>query len=272
MTDSGEEPPKIAPEVVLARAAGTKEAVALFGLLLLPGFALRALIFARFDPTVSTALVQFTQPLNFFLNFLLDTTPIFLYVGGLTVLFWCGGRRQRGASGHYYLAILTFFLALMLTVPIIMISPFPEVPSYIFMLGFLPASFSAGAVLAKFKGKSDHELLHAATIQEEREAHLSALQTRIDLRIYKVGAVVAVTTYALFGRMWLTPEVLTIRDAPRTGYVLQEQDLDMVVYDPSLHAVLRVPKSEISHRQFCNTQDVTVAQYLLGSPQGRPPC
>lgn len=273
MTDSGDEPPKIDPEAVLSKAAGVKEAVTLFGLLLLPAFSLRALIFARFDPTVATALVQFTQPLNFLLNFLLNTTPIFLYVGGLAALFWYGGRRQQGsAPGHYSLVILTFLLALILTTPIIMVSPFPELPSYFSMLALLPASFAAGAFLARFKRKSVHELLYEATAPEEREIYRSVLQTRIDLRIYNAWVIVTVTTYAFFGGMWLTPEILTIRDAPRTGYVLQEQDQDIVVYDPSLHAVLRVPKSDISHRQFCNTQDVTVAQYFLGSPQGRPRC
>jgi hypothetical protein len=272
LTDSVEEPQKIDPEYLLSRAANIKEAVALFGLLLLPGFSLRALIFARFDPTVATALVQFTQPVNFLLNFLLYTTPIFPYVSGLAVLFWYGGRLQRGAFAHYSLVILAFLLALVLTIPIFMISPFPELPYYVYLLSSLPAIFSAGKYLAKLREKSDRELLRTATSPEEREVYLRTLQERINVRIYEVLVVATLAFYAFFGGMWLAPEILTIRDAPRTGYVLQEQDRDLVVYDPRLHAVLRVPKAEVAHRQFCNTENITVSQHLFGSPQGRPPC
>lgn len=127
--------------------------MALLGLLLLPGFSLRALVVARFDPTVATALVQFTQPLNFLLDFLLTATPIFLYAIGLATLFWYGGRWQRGAHGHPILIVPVVLLALILTVPIFMIAPFPEFPHYYILLALFPGAFAAGKSLTVLKGE-----------------------------------------------------------------------------------------------------------------------
>jgi hypothetical protein len=272
LTDSGEEPSNIDSEIALSRVTTIKEALALLGLLLLPGFSLRALVVARFDPTVATALVQFTQPLNFLLDFLLDATPVLLYVSGLTALFWYGGRWQRGGRGHALSIVPVFLLALVLSVPIIMIAPFPEILYYCILLAFLPGTFAAGNSLTILKGKSSQKLLRSARTREERQRYVDALQTRLEIRMYVVGAVVVLAISAFFGGMWLAPEVLTVRDIPTTGYALQQQDQDLVVYDPSLNAVVRMPKAEVSHRQFCDTQNVTVSQYLFGGPQGRPPC
>lgn len=272
MTDSGEKPSNIDSEFALSRLTPIKETLGLLALLLLPGFSLRALVVARFDPTVATALVQFTQPLNFLLDFLLDATPILLYVSGPAALFWYGGRRQRGARDHPFLIAVVFLLALVLGVPMIMIAPFPEVPYYFFLLMPFLVAFPVGQSLAAVKGKSARELLRSSRSREERERHLAALQTRLETRIYGAALVISLVLSAFLGGMWVAPEVLTIRDTARTTYVLQQQDQDLVVYDPNLHAVIRIPKAEVSHRQFCNTENVTVSQYLFGGPQGRPPC
>jgi len=186
LTDSGEELSNIDSEIALSRVTTIKEALALLGLLLLPGFSLRALVVARFDPTVATALVQFTQPLNFLLDFLLDATPVLLYVSGLTALFWYGGRWQRGGRGHTLSIVPVFLLALGLSVPIFMIAPFPEIPYYCMLLAFLPGTFAAGNSLTVLKGKSSQNLLRSARTREERQRYLGALQTRLEIRTYSM--------------------------------------------------------------------------------------
>ena len=253
-----------------------KDTLPLIGFLLLPAFALRALVVADFDPAVAVALVQFTQPLNLLLTFLLDILPLLTYTIGLILLFGTGRSYRDGSLGGPFPAMGAFLLALLLSGPIFMIAPFPEVLYYYFLLVPLPVAIYVGK--SPSPGKyinlhNFHQLLLAAKTSEELHRLSRAWDTHFYVRAYWALVISNLVIFAVLkGDMWLAPEALTIRGELRTGYVLQQQDQDLVIYDQSLNAVLRVPKADVSYRQFCDLQSSTVAQRLLGSPQGRPAC
>lgn len=256
-------PPSVLPVITLV-----KDTLPLIGFLLLPGFALRALVVADFDPAVAIALVQFTQPLSFLLTFLLDTLPLLMYTIGLIVLFGTGRSYRDGSLVGPFPAIGAYLLASLLSVPIFMTAPFPELPYYVLLSIPLLATSKAAKLPSLGKGRN----LRSAKASEELHRHLGAWDTHFYARAYWPVVIFILVILAFLKDMWLAPEALTIRGELRTGYVLQQQDQDLVMYDQSLNAVLRVPKADVSYRQFCDLQNSTVAQRLLGSPQGRSAC
>jgi len=233
-----------------------KDALPLIGLLLLPAFALRALIAARFDLTVATALVQYTQPLNFALVFLLSTVPPLIFVMGLMALFWSGIRLRPGTPGQLRPIIGAYLIALASSVPLIMTTYLPAWYYYLPVLPLFPLAFEAGQS-RWFIYPNEHPFakLHNPSMD------------------YPSFLIIFILPYLSYqGPVWLAPETLTIRDIPKTEYVLQQQDQDLIIFDPDLHAVIRVPTADVSHRQFCNIRSSTLAERLFDGPQGRPLC
>lgn len=136
-----------------------------------------------------------------------------------------------------------------------MIYPFVELPYYAFFLAALP--------MAAFGGGMFHQYVSTA-----------------GMPFKKTGIYTTVVALPLFilpytgpqAAIWLVPEVLTIGGIPKTEHVLQQQGQELIVYDPDLHTILRVPIADVSHRQFCSIRSFTLAERLFGSPQGRPLC
>ena len=233
-----------------------KDALPLIGLLLLPAFALRALITARFDLNVAIALVQFTPALSFLLASLLDILPLLMYALGLIVLFGTGMSYRGGSFAGPFPGMVAFLLALLMSVPIFMTAPYPEYPYYFMLLAPLTSTIQSGR--SHLGNRNFRQLLSSM------DFYLSGV-------IPVICIVVGVST--LLKGIWLAPEMLTIRDIPKTEYVLQQQDRDLIIYDPDLHAVIRVPTADVSHRQFCNIKSfTTLAERLFDGPQGRPLC
>ncbi len=232
-----------------------KEALPLIGLLLLPAFALRALITARFDLNVAIALVQFTPALSFLLASLLDILPLLMYALGLIVLFGTGMSYRGGSFAGPFPGMVAFLLALLMSVPIFMTAPYPEYPYYFFLLAPLTTTIQSGR--SHLGNRNFRQLLSS-----------------MDFYLSGVIAVICIVGVSTFLKgIWLAPEILTIRDIPKTEYVLQQQDRDLIIYDPDLHAVIRVPTADVSHRQFCNIKSfTTLAERVFDGPQGRPPC
>lgn len=247
------DPPPALPMITLV-----KEALPLIGFLLLPAFALRALVTARFDLTVATALVQFTQPLSFALSFLLDTVPIFIYTIGVVVMFRAGKRLQPGTKWYFFgrgrtlLVIGALVFGLVTNVPLLMTAPDLF---YLLFPGITLVSFMVG---------------HRERLECDVKAPVRLMP---NVRAEAAGLLsFVILTFGIFQGMWLAPEILTIQGKPKLQYVLQQQDKDLIVYNPGLHAVIRVPVADVSYRQFCNSRSFTVAERLFDSPQGRPPC
>ena len=266
-----EGPPKIRPQSALSTITLAKDILPMIAFLLLPAFALRALVVARFDLTVAIALVQFTQPLSFLLTFLLDTLPLLMYALGLIVLFGTGRSYREGIFVGPFPAMQIFLLALLLSVPLFMTLPFPEYPVYAILLVFLAGTMRAGKLQSLGKNKNLPQLLRSAKTAQEFDRKLGIIKTQFYLRCYLVGIVIILVISAGRG-MWVAPEVLMIRGVPTKQYVLQQQDRDLIVYDSNLYTILRLSTSDVSYRQFCSIRSFTVAERLLGGPQGRPPC
>lgn len=242
-------PPKTDFQFVLSKAALFKDILPLIGFLLLPGFALRALAVARFDSTVAIALVQFTQPVNFVLAFLLEALSVYIFAIGLLTLFWFGRWYSTATSGRPLPVMGAFLLNLVCSIPIILQCDFQDYMTYIPILLIAPGiAFITG-------------------VRWRLEAQSAIWAYRLILLLITV--VVAVS-----GRMWLAPEVLTIRGIPpKTEYVLQQQDQDLIIYDRGLNAVLRMPKAGVLYRQFCDRGPYfTISEYIFGRSHGRPPC
>jgi hypothetical protein len=237
-----------------------KETLPLIGFLLLPAFALRALIAARFDVTVATALVQYTQPLNFVLAFLVSTVPPLICVMGSMVLFWSGLGHQLGIPDKFYSLIGAAFFALVLSAPLLMIAFVPKMADYMLILLLYLAAYSAGLI----------QCIRVTRWNRNKIANDLATARFFYLFLVLVVFMLPYRTYQ--GAIWLAPETLTIRGIPETQYVLQQQGRDLIVYDPDFHAVMRVPTADVTHRQFCNVQSFTLAERLFGGPEGRPLC
>jgi len=245
-----------------------KETLPLIGFLLLPAFVLRALITARFDFTVAVALVQFTPPVSFLLAFLIDTLPILLYALGVFVLFGTGRSYRDGSSSGPLPGLAAFLLALLLSVPIYMASPYPDYILYVLLLVPLTATFKAGKQRSLGKNRNFRQLLRSAKTAEE----FGVIETHFVLRDHLVAAIIIGIIFATFKGIWLAPEILTIRGIPKTEYVLQQQDQHLIVFDLDLDAVIRIPTTDVTDRQFCNIRSFTVAERLFDSPEGRPFC
>lgn len=261
------------PTFVLSRVTLVKDVLTLLGFLLLPGFALRALVVARFDPTTATALVQFTQPVTFLLAFLLEVLPLYIYAVGLGVMFWSGRRYAPSMRGRLALAG-AFVSNLVCSVPFLMGAVVPvyvQCATFLFVVPSL--AFAAGRHPRSLElGKHPERLLQSARTRGDIEDRLNADMARYHIRTYRLVLVFMSVLTVASARMWLAPEVLTVKGIPRTEYVLQQQDQDLIVYDRGLHAVLRVPKRDVSDRQFCIFgPSLSVSEDLFGSPEG-PPC
>lgn len=265
---------KMEPQFVLSWTF-IRDSLPLIGFLLLPSFALRALIVARFDPTVAAALLQFTQPVNFVLFVLLEVLPYYIYAIGLAVLFRSGRRYPGRTMSDSFLSItpamLSYLFCLVCSVPITMELIFPVYPPLITYLVGLPAgAFFGGVLLSKREMRESlDQVLHSAGKREEYNSDRRAMDVR---RPYWFVLVFILVLTAPSSHMWLAPEMLTIRGIPRTEYVLQQQDQDLIIYDWDMHAVLRVPKADVSYRQFCNRRYLKVSESLFGLPEGRPMC
>jgi len=272
---SAEQPPKIDFQSTLSRALIFKDILPLIGLLLLPGFALRALVVTQFDLTIAIALVQFTQPVNFALAFLLEALSVYIYSIGLLTLFY-SGRWYSSVTGGRLLPVMgAFLLNLACSVPIIFQSAFPEYIAYGLMLFFAPmAAFITGTRWRLLRTETSRDQLRRSVrTKEELVTYGATMEARGSIWTYRFMLLFTTVIVAASGHIWLAPEMLIIRGAPKTGYILQQQDQDLIVYDRGLNVVLRVPKADVSYRQFCDPgPDFTVSEYIFGRPHGRPPC
>jgi len=79
--------------------APIREALPIGAALLLPAFGLRALVVARFDPTVATTLVQYTPPTGLVLDFFVQWAPLLTTMGAF-VLLYALGRRWTSLEGR----------------------------------------------------------------------------------------------------------------------------------------------------------------------------
>jgi hypothetical protein len=269
-----DQPLKGDSQFVLLRATLFAGILPLIGFLLLPGFALRALVVSRFDPTVAIALVQFTQPVNFVLAFLLEALSVYIYAIGLLILFWAGRWYSSVTRNRLLLVMGAFLFNLVCSVPIILQSVFPEYPTYALILLLVPVTaFTTGRRWQFQVTKTNLNQLRRFRAKEELESYSTIVETRNNIWLYRSMLLFTTVIVAVSGHMWLAPEVLTIRGVPKTEYVLQQQDQDLIIFDRSLNTVLRVPKTDISYRQFCDRGPYfTVSEYVFGRPHGRPPC
>ncbi|HEU4422119.1 MAG TPA: hypothetical protein VFR67_06215 [Pilimelia sp.] len=198
---------------------------------------MRALIVAHFDLSVTGALAANASATVFVTSTLVQVTPLVLYAGAVAAAYHAGAGAQAGRRRPYLVV-----LSLLLACPLLGTS---EVLYALVVLAGLPAAFLVG------RDRGRRGLL---------------------IRLAGWVAIAVLLFNFLPVRMWLPPERAEVSGSTQTIYVLRDDGEDLVIFDPRSVSVLRVPGTQVSNRQFCQSGDRrTIGELLLGPAERQIP-
>lgn len=250
--------------------APIRDGLSLLALLLLPVFALRAAIVANFDVSVATALVQNTSAAGLAAAIFIDSASILALAAEFAILYLLGSRWRSLKGVERFLASMgAAIMVLGVSTPWIL-----EAPADITILGSVVTSVVVG-VGGFTKGMASTRGNVGGTGETSPDPPAPA--TAVDRSRFSLGTLALTAGLMLIlafrHTVWLPPEVLVTKTVTQAVYVLQQADTDLIYFDPRAHAVLRMPKTQVVARQFCDPGPMsTMSEYLLGHPTGRPAC
>ncbi|RAN94816.1 hypothetical protein LAH08_05703 [Micromonospora noduli] len=238
-----------------ARLTQVRDLAGALALLAVPVFALRAWVVASFDFSVASALMLHTTPAQLVYVSLLYMTPIFLVASGILVSRWlCRAAIQRGMSPA-----------------LIILSSFGSVPILLIPVG---AGFDRVDWFNAIPMLLTVPMLGVADITAEQLDPQFAKRAPL-LRFLAISlAILTAAVFALYPRMWLPPERVTISGAAKKVYVLERKDDEYVLFDPRDRSVVRVPAEKVENRQYCDESPgrASVINMVVPRPKGRPTC
>jgi len=232
------------PVARIARSITSLTAVgALLSTLLFAG---RVLVVARFDLDVAAALLSNTSLTMVVQAIALQLFPFLSYLGGVAAIY-AGGYRltekpRRGAVGSLLLAIagLPFILPLVLTQ----------------QLDNLLIAGTVGLLIPI-----------AAFVYGRMRRRIADLGVMFAIPLVFVTVTSVIS--ALVSGLWLAPETAKVDGAVETViYTLARDGSDLLVFSPGDHAVIRLPDSSVTDRQYCRNQSEssTLAERLFRQP------
>jgi len=231
-----------------------RDLAGLITLLLLPAFTYRALFVAQFDISVATALVQYTAPLSLVLQFFVTAWAILGMLASYALVYQLGKHWHKiGDRRAISLAAVAVGVPLLL-LPALSISEW----------------YLAASMLLMFPAIAHSGYRHSKPSSERRGIERFAIAL-----VQLTGALVIVILAVATPRMWIPPELLvTTSGESKKAYVLQQTDTDLIIFDPGVTAVVRMPASTVRSRQFCGPEKPfrTLPELLFGKPAGRPSC
>jgi hypothetical protein len=231
------------------RLTVVRDTAATAALLLLPAFALRILVVARWDTQVATALVVNSETTQLLNASLLVVIAVVLYLGPIIVAYYfvLWARRRDWPVRWVFISLLALWVA---SFPGLLSMPANSLSSFLPWFAIL-----LSGIAAAWRDKGE---LHPKIVPV---SHLMLVG------VLFVALLLASTT------MWLPAERLDVAGTPKQVYVLNDSAEDLVVFDPKARIVVRLPGKDVSNRQFCYQEDFqTFAQMIFGKPRGLPEC
>ncbi|WP_328989011.1 hypothetical protein OG394_22560 [Kribbella sp. NBC_01245] len=238
--------PSVLPDdkpISIARIARSITSLTAFGALFSTIlFAGRVLVVARFDPDVAAALLINTSLTVVIQAIIMQLFPFLSYIGGLAAIYIGAYRlserpRRQGVALLLTIAGVPFILPVALSL------------SDIFVTVIVGVATPVGAFIFGWMRRSIGDLVLMFAIP------------LAFLTLTSVGALVAGT--------WIAPETAKVGGATETViYTLASDGSDLVVFSPGDHAVIRLPASSVTDRQYCRNQSEspTLADRLFNPP------
>ena len=242
----------------LAQVSLIRDGVGFVALLLLPAFALRALLVSNFELETARALAQFTTASTFASVIFVDISIALAFLVAAILAVQAGRLLARRPALWQIACGALLGAAALLTLPVYFTNPLVIGTGLAFSLTYA--------------------VIHGYGLERHRTSPRSDGDARLFTAdrwnfLVMVGAVIVLSTVAR--GMWLAPEALATRSlGPMTVYVLSESATDVIYFEALDPGVLRMPKSNIIYRQFCTYgPEYSEAQFeLAASPDPLPRC
>lgn len=237
------------PAPMQERLTVVRDIAATAALLLLPAFALRVLVVARWDREVATALIVNSETAQLLYASLLVAIQVALYLGPVIAAYYfvLWARRRDWPIWRAFAGLLALWIA---SFPGLLMMPANYLSPFLPLIGIL---------------------VFANVAQDRDDGEIPARLVPA-FQVALVGFLFVVLILASTA-MWLPRERLDVAGTPKHVYVLGDSGQDVVVFDPKAHAVIRIPEKDVSNRQFCYQKDFqTFAQVIFGKPHGLPEC